>query len=279
MSYRFAYSTNAYTKWPLDRAIEDVKAQGFDGVEILGDLPHAFPGKADAAAIASKLRSTGLGVSNLNANTTLGLDPGGRDPEGFWPSLIDPDPAARARKIACVIEAVDLARAIGAPNLSIASGRKPKELGRGAAERLLLDSLEQVLARAERKPAVRIGIEYEPGFFIGDARSLLAIFSELDHPLLGANLDLGHAECVKEDLAETIASIGPRIWNLHVEDIRQRVHDHLVPGLGDIDFRKVRRALDRAKYGGYVTLELYPYKDDPGGAGRQGLEHLRPVFR
>ena len=92
------------------------------------------------------------------------------------------------------------------------------------------------------------------------------------------HLDLGHAQCVKEDLAETIESIGPRIWNIHLEDIRKRVHEHLIPGLGDIDFARIRKALDRARYDRFLPLELYLYKDRPGEAGRQGLEKLRPIF-
>jgi protein FrlC len=275
MGYRLAYSTNAYTKWPLERALDDVKSLGFDGAEILADAPHAFPGRIDAAALKAQLRSLKLGVSNLNGNTSLGLDAAGRDPDGFWPSLIDADAAARQSRIDYVKGVIDLARAIGTDTICTATGRRPKEVPRGAAERLLFDSLEQILAHAERKPVVKVGIEYEPGFFIGDARSLLAVLGELEHPLLGANLDLGHAQCVKEDVSETIASLAGRTWNIHIEDIRKRVHDHLIPGLGDMDFAAIRKALDRARYDRWVTLEIYPYKDDPGGAGRQGLEHLR----
>ena len=86
MPFRFAYSTNAYTKWPLARAIADVAKRGFDGVEILADVPHAFPG-SDLDLDGLKTALGKLAVANLNANTTLGLDPKGRDPSGFWPGL------------------------------------------------------------------------------------------------------------------------------------------------------------------------------------------------
>ncbi len=275
---RLAYSTNAYTKWPLERALDDVKAAGFDGVEVLADSPHAFPDDADAGTLRAQLESLGLGLSNLNGNTSLGLDREGRDPDGFWPSLIDPDAGARRLRIDYVKKVIDLARALGGDAVCTASGRKPKSVGASAAESLLFDSLEAILDHAERKPKVRVGIEYEPGFFVGNARTLAAVLDQLDHPLLGANLDLGHAHCVKEDLAETIASLGPRIWNIHIEDIKGRKHEHLVPGLGDIDFARVRKALDKARYDRWITLEIYPYKDDPGGAGRRGLAHLRRFF-
>jgi fructoselysine 3-epimerase len=276
VAHRFAYSTNAYTRWSLERAIDDVRRRGFDGVEILADVPHAWPDTADVSAIRRAL--DGFPVCNLNANTSLGLDPGGRDPSGFWPSLADPDGPARKLKIGYVKRAIDLARAIGAPAVCTATGALPSGLARAQAERLILDAFEQILAHAERRPEVRVGVEYEPGFLVGGMRTALRLLDELDHPLLGVNLDLGHAQCEGEDLAESIDAFRGRIWNIHLEDIRGRVHEHLVPGEGDIDFARVRRALDKARYDGFVTLELYPYKDDPGGAGTRGLEHLRPVF-
>ncbi|MBI2931897.1 MAG: sugar phosphate isomerase/epimerase [Planctomycetes bacterium] len=271
MPHRFAYSTNAYTKWPLERAIADIRWRGFDGVEILADVPHAWPEAADVATIRHALAD--FPVSNLNANTTVGLDP-----SGIRPSLIDPDPATRRQKVQYVKRAIELARALGAPSVCTATGPRPPRVSSRQAQTLLSDALEQILAAAETKPDVRVGIEYEPGFFVGGMRSALRLIEELDHPLLGVNLDLGHAQCEGENLAEVIEAFGPRIWNIHIEDIRKRVHEHLIPGHGDIDFTRVRRALDRIRYDRFITLELYPYKDDPGGAGSQGLAHLRPIF-
>lgn len=276
MAFRFAYSTNAYTKWPLERAIEDVRARGFDGVELLADLPHAYPGSCRAADLRRAL--AGFPVANLNANTSLGLDEDGRDTSGFWPSLVDADAAARRLKIDYVRRVIDLARELGAPSVCTATGRKPYPLSARRAEGLLLDAFDKILDHAAEKPAVRVGIEYEPGFLVGGVAAAQKLIARLDHPLMGVNLDLGHAECEGEDLAETIEALGPRIWNIHLEDIRARVHRHLVPGEGDIDFAKIRRALEKIGYARFITLELYPYKDDPGGAGSRGLAHLKPVF-
>lgn len=274
--HRFAYSTNAYTKWPLERAIADVRDRGFDGVEILADVPHAWPKTADVEAIKRAL--AGFPISNLNANTAIGLESEVIDPSSAHPSIIDPDLGRRKKKIEYVKSAIDLARAIGAPSVCTATGPQAPGQPSSKASALCFDAFEQILAYAERKPEVRIGVEYEPGFFVGGMRDALRLINELDHPLLGVNLDLGHAQCEGENLVETIEAFRARIWNVHLEDIKKRVHQHLVPGEGDIDFARVRKALDRIGYDRFVTLELYPYKDDPGGAGARGLAHLRPLF-
>jgi sugar phosphate isomerase/epimerase len=53
-----------------------------------------------------------------------------------------------------------------------------------------------------------------------------------------------------------------------------RVHRHLVPGDGAIDFAEVFTALDEIGYHGWVTIELYPFIDDPDTAGRRAREYL-----
>jgi fructoselysine 3-epimerase len=280
MPFRFAYSSNAYTKWPLDRAIADVVKRGFEGVEILADTPHAFPAAdLDLNRLKGAISESRLAVVNLNANTTVGLDPKGRDPSGFWPGILDSAAGVRKMKTDYVKNVIDLAREIGSPAVCTASGVRPPGTSDREAFSRLAGALEEILDHAARSPQVRVGLEYEPGFFLGNLASTLRVVRELGHPLLGFNLDIGHAWCVKDDLEKAIGEAGPRIWNLHLEDIKGRVHEHLIPGRGDLDFAAMFRALERVKYDRFLTLELYPYKDKPGEAGEEGLKYLRSLGR
>jgi sugar phosphate isomerase/epimerase len=131
------------------------------------------------------------------------------------------------------------------------------------------------LAEAKR---VRVGIEYEPGFLVGDAAATRRLLGDLNSPWFGVNLDLGHAVVCGEDPARTIETFGDRIWNCHIEDIRDRVHRHLVIGEGSIDFRRIRKALDAIGYARHLTLELYTCADRPDAAGRTSLRALRDLF-
>ena len=40
---QLAFSTNAYTRFPLIESLRRIGAAGFAGVEILADQPHAYP--------------------------------------------------------------------------------------------------------------------------------------------------------------------------------------------------------------------------------------------
>jgi sugar phosphate isomerase/epimerase len=64
----------------------------------------------------------------------------------------------------------------------------------------------------------------------------------------------------------------------HLEDIAAtRVHHHLVPGTGAIDFPEVIQAIRETGYEGWLTVELYPFVEDPDGAARDALALLRPL--
>ena len=56
---KLAFSTNAYTRFSLVEALRGIKRAGFSGVEILADVPHAYPEQIDASLTASVARAPG----------------------------------------------------------------------------------------------------------------------------------------------------------------------------------------------------------------------------
>ena len=53
------------------------------------------------------------------------------------------------------------------------------------------------------------------------------------------------------------------------------VHHHLVPGEGAIDFKATLEAIRAIGYDGWITIELYPYVEDPDAAARLALERMK----
>src|SRR5579862_2275393 len=123
---KLAFSTNAYTRMPLLTALAGIRSAGFEGVEILADTPHAYPDALDAAAIATiarELNRLNLVVSNVNANCSFGYWKDAPPEPYFEPSLISPNPTHRADRTRLILNTLDFAKAIGARNISITSGR------------------------------------------------------------------------------------------------------------------------------------------------------------
>ena len=58
---------------------------------------------------------------------------------------------------------------------------------------------------------------------------------------------------------------------------RRAKHAHLIPGRGAIDFPAVLREIEKSGYQGWITVELYPYIENPDDAGREAKEFVEEV--
>jgi sugar phosphate isomerase/epimerase len=68
---------------------------------------------------------------------------------------------------------------------------------------------------------------------------------------------------------------GSVLWNIHLEDMRQGVHDHLPPGEGSIDFGKVFEGLNKIKYEGGVHWELSRHSHDAVETARKCRQFMQ----
>ena len=57
------------------------------------------------------------------------------------------------------------------------------------------------------------------------------------------------------------------------------MHQHLIPGTGAIDFDATLREIAKTGYDGWVTVELYPYIDNPDTAARQAHQFLSTAMQ
>src|SRR5688572_32240001 len=161
---KLAFSTNAYTRHTLIDALRGIKSAGFEGVEILADVPHAYPGSMDHAlsdAVRRELERLQLSVSNINCNCSFGYWRHAPPEPYFEPSLISPNPQHRSDRTRLIMKSLDFAKAIGAANISITSGRCLGGMPPDKAAAQFAEPSRPMLDRAAALD-VRIGIECEP---------------------------------------------------------------------------------------------------------------------
>jgi sugar phosphate isomerase/epimerase len=84
---------------------------------------------------------------------------------------------------------------------------------------------------------------------------------------------------VGDEPAPTIGKLARFIRHIHLEDIAAtRIHHHLIPGEGDIDFASTLKAIQAIDYQGWITIELYPYVDDPDAAARMAFQRVNDLI-
>jgi sugar phosphate isomerase/epimerase len=278
---RLAFSSNAYLKFPFAEAAARIAALGYEGLELMADVPHAWPAcllEETKRAIRATMDGLGIQFSNVNAFMMNAISDH-RQP--YWyPSWIEPDAGYRRVRIDHTRRALKLCAELGAPHITTEPGG-PLEPGqsRSKAIDLFIEGLKPVADDAH-KLGVLLLIEPEPGLLLETTDQYLEVAERLNAPSVGLNFDVGHAYCVSEDLPRAIARLAPHIRHYHFEDIAAtRVHHHLVPGTGAINFAEVIAAIRATGYGGWLTVELYPFVDDPDAAARRAREVLLPLLQ
>lgn len=275
-----AFSSNAYLRYSVEETIRRIAEIGYSGIEILADVPHAWPAGLLPERIDSlkeALERHDLAISNVNAFMMNAVaDP--RQP--YWhPSWIEPDPHYRAIRREHTKRALRLAQTLGAPNVTTEPGGPLAEgESRSRAYELFYEELMPCVEVAE-EVGVKLLIEPEPDLLIERFDEYLEFAGRIDSKQVGLNFDLGHAYCVGEDPQDWVARMAPHTVHYHLEDIAAtRKHHHLVPGEGAIDFAATLRAIEGTGYTGWITVELYPYLDDPDNAAKRSLAYLQNLF-
>jgi sugar phosphate isomerase/epimerase len=276
---RLAFSTNAFKKNTLEEAIDAIADIGYAGVELMADVPHAYPPAMDSrrrAQIKSQVASRKMSVSNINAFTLFAQG------DTYHPTWIEDDPAKRQARIAHTVACIALAEEMGSKTISLQPGGPMigTTITRQIAGERFADGLRAVLPTAKRLGVV-LAIEPEPGLYIETAAEYLEFKQTFfrDEPLVRMNCDVGHLFCVGEDPAQVITSMPTDVAHVHLEDIgKNRVHQHLTPGKGAIDFKAIFKALRGIKYTGWVTVELYPYETTAAGVAKLAWDHLQPML-
>ena len=108
-----------------------------------------------------------------------------------------------------------------------------------------------------------------------------AFLGQVNSPYVGLNFDIGHFYCMNEDPSELVRDHHlSYLEHFHIEDIaKNRVHNHLIPGQGSIDFRSVLRSIMKKGYDGYLTVELHTNQPNPEQAGKISYNYLSRVRR
>src|SRR6185503_7584050 len=120
---KLAFSSNAYLRFSIEETIARVAALGYKGIELLADVPHAWPAgllEEHKQSIRDALAKHNLTISNINAFMMNAVaDP--RQP--YWhPSWIEPDRHYRAIRREHTKRALHLASELGAPHITTEPG-------------------------------------------------------------------------------------------------------------------------------------------------------------
>jgi sugar phosphate isomerase/epimerase len=274
---RFGYNTNGFAHHRLEDALTILAELGYQSVALTLDHyalnPYDLEVSRQLPVVRDRLQELGLAVV-IETGARFLIDPWHK----HQPTLLSADEEQRELRLEFLRLAVDTAALLGAEAVSFWSGTATEPASKETLMDRLATGCRQLCEYAERRQ-VRLAFEPEPGMFIDTMTRWADLHQRVAHPRFGLTLDLGHLHCLGE------TPVGPHLrrwrdwlWNIHIEDMRRRVHDHLMFGEGDMDFAEVMASLTEIGYAGGVHVELSRHSHDAVETARGSLAFLQGYY-
>lgn len=271
--FLLGYNTNGLAHHDPFQAVELLAEIGYRSVALTLDHGPLNPFADDFTVQLRKLRDllARLGMrSVVETGARFLLD----SKLKHEPTLVSADDAARQRRVDFLRRAIDAACELESDCVSLWSGIVHDTTDERTVWNRLLGGLNAVLDHAAQRQ-VAVGFEPEPGMFIDTMACYDQLAQRLARPELRLTLDIGHLHCHGEvPLAGYLERYTDQLVNVHIEDMRQGVHEHLMFGEGEIDFLPVLRYLLKGDYSGPVHVELSRHSHEGPAAARRAFNFL-----
>jgi len=171
---------------------------------------------------------------------------------------------ARAEK--WVDQAIDVARAMRQRIILLAFFGKGDLKDDKAGTDAVVSRLKNIAPKAEK---ARVTLGFESWL---SAEEHIAILDRVGSPAVQVYYDVANSHMKGYDIYKEIQTLGKRICQVHAKD-----YDNLY-GKGSIDFKRVREALDKAEYRGWLVMEGTKLPLGVDESCRVDAEYLRTIF-
>lgn len=280
------YNTNGFAHHKLEDAIEIIAELGYRGLALTLDVHHLNPFEQEDAededdpfedAFASRINNVLEKMEEHEIDQCV-VETGARfllDPrQKHQPTLLSHEADDRAYRFDFLCDCIETAAALKAEYVSFWSGAVVDDATPRALMVRLVDGCKR-LAELAAARKVHLAFEPEPGMFIDTMEKFEELHSRVDHPAFGLTLDVGHLVCNGElPVSAHIKKWKHVLWNVHIEDMKPGVHDHLMFGDGTVDFKDVFAALREVRYANGVYVELSRHSHDAVNTARKAKAFL-----
>jgi sugar phosphate isomerase/epimerase len=283
---------------PLDDVLAFAAGEGFGTVELMcwpvGAAERRYAGVThiDVTAFTPRQADEVRAACTRHGVTISGL--------GYYPNVLDPDPAVSEPAIAHFRKVIDAAPLLGLDTVNGFVGRDWTRTADDNWPRFL--AVWKPLVRHAEERGVRIGIENCPMLFTRDewpgGKNLMTTpaiwrraFADIDSPAFGLNYDPSHLVLQDIDPLAPLAEFRDKLFHMHAKDVRidrrqlaehgrfdfpVRWHQPRIPGYGEIDWSRFMAEVMRVGYDGPVCIEV---EDDTFGRSLEGRMRALRVAR
>ncbi|SIO59652.1 Sugar phosphate isomerase/epimerase [Singulisphaera sp. GP187] len=266
---RLGICNELFEGWDFAEVCRTVKALGYEGLEI---APFTLaPRITDVSAARRRELRTIIEDAGLS---TIGLHWLLAKTEGFY--LTTPDVAVRNQTADYLVELAEATRDLGG-TLMVLGSPKQRDLLPGVSYDQAFDFAVDVLSRSMPKIGdFGVDLCVEPlapseTDFLNTCDQANVMIERVGHPNFKLHMD------VKAQSGETTATVpelltkhAANAGHFHTQDVNLRG-----PGMGDVDFGPIMKALVDSGYDRWASVEVFDYSPGAVETARQSIETLK----
>lgn len=265
---KFALCNEMFQDMDWGRSLEITLQNGYTGWEIapftLGELPIKLS-SAQRDRIATQVRYSGVQVIGLHwllAKT-----------EGYH--LTTDDAAIRQRTAEYLAELTRLCRDLDGSLMVLGSPNQrnfpPDKMTHQQAAANATRVLEQLLPELERQ---HVTLALEPlgpveGNFWNHAAQAVEVIQALNSPWIRLHLDVKAMSTEGQPIEQIIRENSKWLHHFHAND-----PNLLGPGMGQVQFPPIFKALREVDYQGWISVEVFDYKPGAEFIAKQSMQNM-----
>jgi myo-inositol catabolism protein IolH len=183
-----------------------------------------------------------------------------------------PDEDERQAAVRYWMRAIDITVELGCDQMNSEFSGRPEQ--RERCEGQFWKSLDVILPRLE-KEGIKLNIEPHPDDFIEDGIQAVNMIRAINSDNVGFLYCVSHSYHQGHTMREVMTHAGSLLRHLHISDTfnhlasngdryilnpqgtQARVHQHLEPGDGEVDFDDFFQILDDLKFDGIATMSMF----------------------
>ena len=269
---RYAICNEVFGDWPWQQGMKLASDCGYSGLEV---APFTLGPRADQ--ISQETRAQYRDMANSFGLQVIGLHWLLAKTEGFH--LTTADAATRQRTGLYLGELARLCRDLGGDLMVLGSPLQRNfgpDMSHDQAVENAVDTIRHCLPILE-ETQVRLAIEPlgpQEGNFLNHASQARPMIDAIDSSLVKLHLDVKAMSSEGIGIDQIIRDQSDLMIHFHANDPNK-----LGPGMGEVDFVPIFRALHEVRFSGWVSVEVFDYSPGPERILRESMQNMLAADR
>lgn len=246
-----------FRRFSLERAFQMAAKYGFDGIEIWGGRPHAYPYDMDAEEVKKILKLKKTWNLEVPVYTPNAL--------GMPYNLCSLDGREREDALAYFKKAIQACEQMEVPRMLVVADHPGYETPRRESWKRFVENMQE-LGRYAMEHSVKLMIEALTPMespIITTSDDCLEAIQDIGLPNIEAMMDVVPPNIAYEPYSAYFEKLGDKMNYIHLCNNDGRTDAHLRLDTGELPVEDMVKVFREYGFEGYVTVELYSecYKD------------------